>query len=84
MKGGDPFGAVFSPDEHAVTLPNAAGCQQRGKPPGKVSQIAVGGDAAAVALVAHDGDLAVKATKIVDQRSQMLAHNASGKFMVAA
>ncbi len=79
VKGGDPLGAVFSPDENAIALDDASRREKRRKPAGEARQLTVGGHAATVTLVAHHRDLAVKAAKVVNQRSEVIAHRVSGK-----
>ncbi len=80
MKGGDPLRAVLGPEEHAVACADALRGQERGKTAGEARQFAISGDAAPIALVAHHGNLAVEAAKIVDQCGQMIAHRCSGKI----
>lgn len=67
MEGGDPLGAVFSPDEYTVTVPDAALCKECGKAACKTSQFAVGCYSASVPLVANNCYLAVVAAEVVKQ-----------------
>ena len=82
VKGGDPLGAVLGPQQHAVACADALPGQKRGKTAGEARQFSIRGDAAPVALVAHHGNLAVEAAKIIDQCSQMIAHRCSARIMV--
>ena len=82
VKGGDPLRAVLGPQQHAVAGADALPGQKRGKTAGEPRQLSIRGDAAPVALVAHHGNLAVEAAKIIDQCGQMVAHKLFGKFMV--
>ena len=84
VKCGDPFCTVFRPDQNALALGDAPRRKQRGKAAGKPCQLPIRRHAPAIALVAHHGNLAVKAAKIVDQRGKVIAHICPGKFMVAA
>ena len=79
VKGGDPLRAVLGPQQHAVAWPDALPGQKRGKTAGKARQLSIRGDAAPVALIAHHGDLAVEAAKVVDQCGKMVAHKLFGK-----
>ncbi len=51
--------------------------------PARLRHFAVCGDTAAVALVAHYGNFAVEAAKIVDQCGQVVAHSVSSEFMLS-
>ena len=79
VEGGDPLRAVFGPKEHTVAGLDAPLGQQRGKTASQARDLTVGGDAAAVALVADYGGLAAVAAEVVEKCSQMVAHGRSGK-----
>ena len=74
MEGGDPFGAIFGPNEHTVARPDAALGKQSGKTAGQDRDFAVGGDAAAVAPVVHHGNLPAEAAEIVEKGGQVGSH----------
>jgi len=59
VESGNPFGAVFRPQQHAVARPNTPLGQQRGKAAGQSCQLAIGGYPPPVALVADNGNLAI-------------------------
>ena len=79
MEGSDPFSAVLSPEKHPVTRADAAPDEQCGKATGQPRNLTVCGDPPAVALVAHHGDLAIIAAKIVEECSQMVSHGLSAQ-----
>ena len=80
MKGGDPFRAVFAPDNYPVAGTNAALDKQCGKAASERGDLSVGGYAAPVALVTDHGDLAIVAAKVVEECSQIVSHGRSGRF----
>jgi len=80
VEDGDPLGAAFTPDEDAVAGADAALDEEGGEAAGEGGELGVGGDAAAVALIADDGDVAAGAAEVVDQGCQAGAHGASGCF----
>ena len=51
VEGGDPLGAVFSPQQYAVALADALRGQERGKTAGEARQIAIRRDVAPVAPI---------------------------------
>jgi hypothetical protein len=77
MKGGDPFGAVFSPEQDAIARTYALPGQQGGKPAGQPRQFPISGYAAAVSLIPNHGNLAVKTAKIVQQCSKVIEQGRS-------
>ena len=74
VEGGDPLGAVFSPEQDAVALDDTVLGQKRSEAAGEARQIAVCGDVTPVAVIMHHGDLAVETAKVVDQCGEVVAH----------
>jgi hypothetical protein len=83
MEGGNPLGAILGPEQHAVAGADLALGQQRGKAPCKAGYLAIGRRPPPVALAANDSNLAVVTAEVVEQCSQMIAHEGTGKFMVS-
>ena len=80
IKGGDPLGAVFSPQQNPVAQADLALSQKCGKAPRQQRQLSVGGRAPPVALKVNDRDLAVVAAEIVEQCSQVVEHISPAKL----
>ena len=84
VKGRNPLGAVFSPQQNAVARSNAPLGQKRGKASAQMRNLPIRGCPPPVALKADYGNLTVETAEIVEQCSQMIAHENTGTFMVAA
>ncbi len=69
VEGGDPLRAVLGPQQNAVAGLDVALDEQGGKAAGQSGQLRVGGDSAAVALVANNGNLAVEPSEVVQNSS---------------
>jgi hypothetical protein len=80
VEGGDPLGTVLSPKQYAVALADALLGQESGESAGKARQIPVRADVTPVAPKMHHGSLAVKTAEIVDQCSEVIAHDSFGKI----
>jgi hypothetical protein len=83
MEGRDPLRAVLAPQQNPVALPNTSPRQERRKSPRLARQLPIGRNTPPVALVANHCDLSPKAAKVVNQCSQVVSHERSGKFMVS-
>ena len=79
VKGGDPFGAVLGPEHDAVAGADVLLGEKCRESAGESGDVAIGGNAAAVALVADHGDFAVVAAEIFNEGGQVIAHGCSAR-----
>jgi hypothetical protein len=83
VKGRDPFRAVLCPKQNTVARTDASLSEQRSELPRQSRNLPITGCTPPDALEADNGNLAVKAAEVVEQCSQMVSHQYSGKFMVS-
>jgi hypothetical protein len=78
VKGGDPFGAVLGPQNYAIGGTDLFAGEECGETAGLPGNIAVGGNAPPVALVANYSDLAAVTAEVLNKCGQIVSHEWSG------